>query len=461
VKSPRSLFIASLALALTASTVRAADEAPAFRFELHGFVVGSLYMQDQTFLSGQGSGLLNAAPAPANHLRRPAAVAGSANDVANYFFGGDVRQTRFILLMLGPEAMGAKPKAHIEFDLFGNPNSGALGYESPNVRLRQAYAELKWGNTTLDAGQHSAHLVLAQIPVTLAHITNPVTFGAGLLGWRSIGFRASHVIPFDGFKLEIAGEITHPKWNDVNAAPTTFGEIPGGTFPGNVRPGNTPSTISLAWASNLPQVLARVKLEGKSGDFSWMGWVAGSYEAVNLKGFGNSTNLTGAPVTPGVRLQDGSVKTWITSDVGTVGGKLEYLPVTLMFQGYLGRATAPLIGSTLQFGDIEDRGGWAQLGLYATKQISLWGIFGIDSVNQRELQNWGNPTGARLTEANTGLRKENQVYGGMLRFMDGGYALAVEWYQASTKYLLGNLANDDGTRTTAAQQLLVSGGYFF
>jgi hypothetical protein len=448
VKSPRSLFIASLALALTASTVRAADEAPAFRFELHGFVVGSLYMQDQTFLLGQGDGTLIAAPVPANHLRRP----GSTTDKASYFFGADVRQTRFILNMFGPEAMGAKPKAHLEFDLFGNPNSGAFGYESPNVRLRQAYAELKWGNTTFDAGQHSAHLVLAQIPVSLAHITNPVTFGAGLLGWRSIGFRAFHVIPLDGFKLEIAAEITHGKWSDVNA----FAATAAGTFPGSVRPGNSPDTISLAWASNLPQVLARLKLDGKSGDFSFMAWVAGSYEAVNLKGFGNTVSPTG------VRLQDGSFKTWLTSDVAVVGGKLEYLPVTLMFQGYIGRGTAPLFGTTLQFGDIEDRGGWAQLGLYATKQISIWGIFGIDSANKNELQNWANLAGTRLTDANTTLRQENQLYGGMLRFMDGGYALAVEWYQNSTKYLRGNLANpNDGTRTTSAQEILVSGGYFF
>jgi hypothetical protein len=440
VKVTRFAPIATLvALALATESTPAAEPGKEGvpTFEFHGFVVGSLYTQDQTFLTGQGSGILIAAPTPAATLPMPS----STTSKSDTFLGGDVRQTRLILVYNGVEAWGARPKAHLEFDLFGNPNSGALGYESANIRLRQAFGELKWGNTTFDAGQHSAQILLAQIPASVAHITNPVPYGAGLLGWRSIGFRAFHAIPLDGAKVELGAEVSHGKWADASGA--------------TVFPGNAPNQISLAWAAKTPQLVARVKADGKSGRLSWMGWVAGSYESVNLKGFGNTV----AP--NGVTLQDGSVKKSLASYAATAGGNLTFTPVTLMFQAYTGRGTGPLAGTMLQFGDIGDIGYWAQLGVFATKQISIWGIYGGSNADKKDLQNWLNPTGVALTEANTTLRKDNTMYGGMVRFADGGYAVALEGYSYTTKYLLGNLANDGGTKSTDAYQILLSGGYFF
>lgn len=429
--------LAVLVLATGRTQAAEPDREAAPALEFHGFVVGSIYTQDQAFLAGQGSGILIAAPTPAASLPLP----GSSSSKSDTFLGGDVRQTRFILAYAGGEAWGAKPKAHLEFDLFGNPNSGVLGYESANVRLRQAYGELRWGNTTFDVGQHSAQILLAQIPASVAHITNPVPYGAGLLGWRTIGFRAFHTLPLYGANIELAAEVSHGKWADASGA--------------TVFPGNTPNTISLAWAAKTPEVVARVKADGKAGDLAWMYWVAGSYEAVNLKGFGNTI----AP--NGVTLQDGSVKKGLASWAATAGGNVTFAPVTFMFQAYTGRGTGPLAGTMLQFGDIGDVGYWAQLGVFATKQISIWGIYGAGSADRKDLQNWLNPTGAVLTEASTTLRKSNAVSGGMVRFADGGYALALEGSSYTTKYLLGNLANDGGTRSTNAYQLIVSGGYFF
>ncbi len=436
----RSPCIASaLALAFTAVPVRAAEESP-FKFEFHGFVVASLYMQNQTFLFGQGSGLLIAAPRPSLQLPQP----GVATSKSDTFVGGDVRQVRPIFVMYGPDAWGAKPKAHLEFDLFGNSNPRAFGYEAPNVRLRQAYAELKWGNTTLDAGQHSAQLILAQIPTSVAHMTNPVTFGAGLLGWRTISFRATHTLPMEGWKLELAGEISHGKWEDATAAGAAF-------------PGNQPDQISFAWASSMPQLVGRVKADGQAGDLSWMGWLGGCYESIDVKGFGSSNNPDG------VTLQDKSVKRSFGSYALVVGGRFAYAPVALKGQFYTGRATAPLTGSTLQFGDIGDIGYWAEVGVNLTSQISLWGIHGGSSVDEKDLQNWLGPRPPELplAPADTTLRKGNQLLGGMLRFMDGGYAFAAEYYRYTTKYLLGNLAAPGGTSSSSAYQFLVSGGYFF
>ncbi|HSB19377.1 MAG TPA: hypothetical protein VLD85_05155 [Anaeromyxobacteraceae bacterium] len=434
-KALRSILTASLlALALVAVNA-SAQEGP--KFEFHGFVVGSLYIQDQTFANGQGQGLLVSAPAPANTLKRP----GSTTDKTGTFLGGDARETRPIFILTGPKAFGAVPRAYMEFDLFGNSNAGALGYESPNLRLRQAFGELKFGNTTFDAGQHSAQMLLVQIPASVAHIPNPVTFGAGSIGWRTIGFRVNHAMPMEGMTLEIGGELSHGKWADAAGA--------------TVYPGNAPNQISMAWASSMPQVVARVKASGKSGNLNWMGFLGGSYESIDLKGFGSTNNPNG------VTLQDGSVKKGLASYAVTGGGALTFAPVTLMAQIYQGRGTAPMAGSLLNFGDIADLEYFAQLGVFATPQISIWAIYGAADLNKKDLQNWGNPAGTVLTEANTGLRQANQLYGGMLRFMDGGYALAAEYYANSTDWLLGNLAAPGGKKSTSAYQFIVSGGYFF
>jgi hypothetical protein len=280
-----------------------------------------------------------------------------------------------------------------------------------------------------------------------------VTFGAGLYGWRTIGFRVFHAIPMDSMTLTLGAELSHPHWADANAA----------AFPGGTDPGNSPQTISLAWASGMPQIVARVMANGKSGNLAWMGWVAGSFEQVDLKGFGSTV----AP--NGVTLQDpdgagpevGAVKKGLTSYAITAGTQLTFMPVTLKAQISTGRGTAPLAGSMLQFGDIQDLGYWAQLGFYATKQVSLWAIYGASSVDKKDLQSWGNTAGAVLTEATTGLRQANQVYGGMLKFADGGYQFGLEYYQNSTDWLLGNLLTPGGTKNTTAMQVLVSGGYWF
>ena len=442
-KNLRSLFTVALILALAfmAAPARAADESP-FKFEFHGFVVGSVYLQNQTFATGQGSGLLIAAPRPGLELPIP----GSATSKSDTFFGADVRQSRPIFVITGPQALGGTPKGYFEADFFGDPNLSALGYEMPNLRLRQAYAEIKWGNTTLDAGQHSAQLLVAQIPTTMAHITNPVTYGAGLVGWRSVGVRFFQTFPLDAWKLELGLEACEPKWLDI-AGTTVF-------------PGNAPNLISLAWDSSMPQFVGRLKLDGKAGDASLTFYAAGSVEKVNLKGFGNSVNPDG------VTLQDGTVKTDLTSWVAEGGLRFSY-PITpdnvlsVNGQVYTGRGTGPLAGTMLQFGDIGDFGFYVEAGISIIKPLSIWGIFGSSAANKDDLQNWANLAGANLTVANTTLKSDNQLIGAMLRYMDGGYAIGAEFYTYNTKYLLGNLAAPGGTESTSAYQVLASLGYFF
>lgn len=436
----------ALAVMLIGPASGAAEENP-WKVGINGFVVGTLFSQNQTFLYGQGAGVLMAAPPPIYQLPRPLAP----TDKKDTFFAADVRQVRLVFNAEGPEAMGAKPKAVVDFDLFGNLGANAMGYESPSPRLRAAYAELKWGNTSADIGQHRTHLHIANTPVSLAHLFNPVTYGAGTIGYRTVGLRALHLVPMGDWKVELGAEVSAGKWNDANNAP----------YPNNVFPGSTPQTISLAWSSGMPQLGGRVKADGKSGALGWMGFVAGSYQTINLKGFGDTV----APA--GVTLQDGSVKKSLTSYAVSAGGNLELAPVTLRFAAYTGRATAPVLGGMLQIGDIGDVGYWAQFGIFATPEISFWATYGASSCNKKDLQNWTNPSGARLAEisanplAITTLRKDNVVAGGMVEYKSNGYAIAAEYHTISTAYLLGNLTNDDGVKWTSGYQIALSAGYFF
>lgn len=439
-KNLRSLFTAALisALAFTAAPARAADESP-FKFEFHGFVTGSMYLQDQQFGVQQGQGLLLYAPSPLNNApyKGDAAVPpANAATKSGTYLTSDIRQSRFIFATTGPKAFGATPKAYIEGDFLGGTGS-ALFWESWTPRLRSAYAELNWGNTVFQAGQFSAHLLLGQIPNSVAHIANPPTFGAGTVGWRTMGFRILETIPMDAWKLELAAEVVHSRWG---TDPSPFG-----------TPNNTPAVVGLGAASDLPQVVGRVKGYGKSGDFDWTVYVAASYESINFKGFGD--------VHPnGVTLADGTVKTSASPYVAEVGGLLKYDIVSLAFNVYTGSGTAAMAGALLQNGMIGDTGYWAQLGINATKEFSIWGLFGGETLNKTDMTNWA------AVYPNAAPKSDNQLFGGQLRYQDAGYAFALEYYRYATKYLATPArggAADYGDTTTNASQFILTAGYFF
>ncbi|HEY6107005.1 MAG TPA: hypothetical protein VIV59_13555, partial [Anaeromyxobacteraceae bacterium] len=233
----------------------------------------------------------------------------------------------------------------------------------------------------------------------------------------------------DGVKLELAAEAVHSRWAD----PT---------------PGTTLASVGFGTASNLPQLVGRVKFEGKAGDLSWMAYLAGSYESVNLKGFGS--------INPnGITLLDGSVKTSISPYVGEVGGLFKFNPVSLALNVYTGKGTGPMAGSLLQMGDIGDTGYWVQLGVNATSEFSIWGLYGADAINKTDLAKWVPATAAGAPKS------DNQLFGGQLRYQEGGYAFAAEYYRYSTKYLAVAGANNYPQTTTNAMQLLLTGAYFF
>ena len=432
----RSLMSAMLiAIAFAAPSVRAADEAPnPWKFEFHGWVSASMYYQDQIFASGSGQGLLYSAPTPSNMA--PCEVAGvfacpaGSATKSGSIVSGDVRNSRFAFSMAGPKVFdgSAQPRAYLEFDFFGVPNAGAFGAEQPHPRLRIAIAELKFGNSNLQFGQMN-QLVVVQIPGSLSHISNPVTYGAGTIGWRTPGIRFTQTIPIDAMKLELAAEAVANKWSN-----------------GTTNLATTPAGVGFGEASGLPMFQARAKLDGKAGEFVYMAYLVGVYHQIDLAGFGGSA-------TPPAWANG---KSSIDGNAFEVGGKFTFALVALSFNYYMGNATGNMLGSQLVFGDIADTGYWVQLAGNFTKELSLNIAYGANTPDEADVRrvvangSVANPNGA-------GARLDTTVMGGMLKYQDGGYALGVEYWQNKTTWSSGAATEVD----TDAMQVIATAAYFF
>jgi hypothetical protein len=434
VRSLRTFTLA--ALLLSAGAARAADGESPYKFEFHGFVTGSLYMQNQVAGLQSGQGLIFFAPTPGQNAPCKTAAcqagtfaAGTATK-SGTFLGGDVRQSRYVFALSGPAVMaGATPKAYFEGDLFGG-SGGAPLVESWVWRIRAAYAELKWTNFTLQAGQHSAHLAFAMLPDTVAHIANPYTFGAGNFGWRTMGARGFYTVPMGSMKFELAGSVAQGTWGDNNVA------------------GGALNTISSAMATNMPQLEGRARIEGKSGPLAFNIYADALWNTVDLKGFGT--------VRPnGVTLADGSTKTSATVDAFEIGGKLQFTPIFVAFNAYTGKSLGSIAGALLQQGEIEENAFWVQAGVNLTKEFSLNATYGMDSPKERDVRNWA------PVFANAAPKKDNKLIAAQAKYLDGGYAFAVEFIRYETTYLNGTLAAPTADIKTNMYQVIGTAGYFF
>ena len=117
---------------------------------ISGILSGTLFMQDARFGLGNGQ--------QANFVQ---------TELADWWHGGDVRNTRLTFGFRGPR-MGSGWRAGA---------TGNFSDEQPTPRLRLAYADLTNGSTTLRVGQ-AWSLLLGNIPVSTSHIGFPLGWGA-------------------------------------------------------------------------------------------------------------------------------------------------------------------------------------------------------------------------------------------------------------------------------------------
>jgi hypothetical protein len=388
-----------------------------FKFEMHGFVGASSYIQDGNLAPSEGQQSLFA------NLARPRSD--------RLVYGADVRESRFNFAVTGPTAFGSgTPKAVLEIDFFGGFGSGAFGSVSLTPRLRLAYAEIGFKKNAhrILFGQNN-DLIFAMAPTSLAHIAFPFGYESGNIGWRRPGVFGFHTFPVAGkSKVEFAWEIGRSQWNDTGGIGNQTVTPGTATPPG---PGDA-FGFSLGEASGLPATEARLTFT--SGGLTL--FTTGHWQRIDRTGAGPSNAFDELDVI-----------------AGNAGGKAVVGPITLAATGYVGKNLAPLLGSLLQFqpntfGDINEWGAWVQAGYNFTKELSVWGYAGQARPDEDDI---------RAAFPAAAARYQNTTLAGLLQYRSGGYAIGGEYIRFITKY--ATAAN--GTAVGTGSQYILTGMYFF
>lgn len=442
-KALAGALLVSWAAAALAQTATPPPPPPQWRFEMHGFAGGTVYVQDTG----------NSAMFPSGGQQALYMTSAAQPKADRLVLGGDVRQSRFNFSVAGPKVWGgAVPKAVLEIDFFNGWGSGGYGDISVTPRMRISYAELNWGNHRLQVGQQN-DISFAMAPVSLAHIAFPIGYGTGNIGWRRVGLFGYHtfgdISNKDSTKVEFAWEVGSSNWNDSGApGPITVAgcaTAPCGTVaqPTNGIGQQVVGAAGDAWGNNyaaasaIPAVQARLTLLGGQ---NYSVFVGGHYSRLDRNGM----NVAGNTVTGG-----------ISSDMDIVAGfaglKLALGPLTIAGTGFTGKNLAPLVGELIQFqantvGDVHEYGFWGQIGLNFTKELSLWAFGGAEVPNRPDA------IAAKFT------RLQNVTTSALLQYRDGGYAMGLEWVHFHT-----TTAPAAGFTDTAidGNQFLFTGLYFF
>jgi hypothetical protein len=398
---------------------------------MHGFASGMVFGQDNSF-NNTGGKILFAAPMYTSD---------------KVLFGGDVRQTRLNFSVRGPKALGATPKAVVEFDMFGQdeftaPATAANGDVSIVPRIRVAYAELNWGNHQIMFGQMN-HLTITIIPESVGHIAFPVSYAAGTVGWRAPGIWGYHTFGSD-FKLEFAWSVQRAQWSQATANLTAANGQNQGV------------------SSGMPAFEARLRaMMGKA--FSL--WVTGHYQMNDMNG-PNFLAVPGPATAAGTTGGTGLSGSQLATYAYTAGMKLAVSLLTLQGSAWYGMNTGPLLGNIVQFPSrnvsVHGWGAWGQLGLDFTKNFSLWLLYGADVPN---------PNDARAAGM---ARIQNRNGSAMLQYQEAGFRIGLEYVRSQTLYgsyqyspgqpVVGAGGSGPGSavgRTQVGQQFSLTGNYHF
>ncbi len=313
---------------------------------------------------------------------------------------GDVRNTRLNFAFKGQPVVGAwEPHAFLEVDFFGGQDAPPFGDEQPRLRVRHAYADLTNGTTTVRIGQWWAPL-FGEVPVSMSHIAFPLGYGsAGMIGWRFPGI----------FLYQKLGSGS----GEVN------GELQLAAMKGAGPPANTHDTangIGNGEASGLPQLEARLNLNGKRENLDWLLYAVGHVDWKDTTG----TGLEGSDQTA-----------WAVEG----GGKLAPGKLTLHGNIYYGRGIGENFAFITQQGDVRGWGAWAQAGYALMPTFDVWGFWGVDQPDVKKFAE-DHPALAPL------LRQRNVNTNAMLRYHVGRYALGLEWLKSMTRWSTGRSVAD-------------------
>jgi hypothetical protein len=269
-------------------------------------------------------------------------------------FGATLRQTEIGLEIFGPNLVGAKSSANVQFDFAGGFPSTPNGVNFGMARMQTASLRLDWKNTSLIAGQDSL-FISPLSPTSFASLATPAFAYAGnLWGWTP-QLRVEHRFNVsDDQTLTLqAGILDNLDW-----------EPPSGQYFRSATAGEQSGQPAYAVRS------------------AWSRPVFGHPLSFAVAGYYGRQNWS----------WDRYVDAW----AGMTDWQIPLLRrLTLSGEFYRGRAVGGLgaaIGQTIVFGSnpvtnpyarlrgLDSAGGWSQLKFQLTPKIELNGTFAEDNV---------------------------------------------------------------------------------
>jgi hypothetical protein len=389
------------AIAAAPSTKPTFTSAPGLEVAFHGFIDATAFGQSKNFYYGNGQNAEYPLPGAKGTLS-----------------GVDIRNTRFWFDLTGaPIAGNWTGGAHLEMDFFGGNNgTGAYSQEQPLPRLRQAYIVMEnpvTGSTIHIGQQWDLMFPLSILPDSLSHIAFPLGYGSGIVGWRFPGIE---------YFQALNNGSTGPLWYlDLGAFE--------GTWSG---PGSPINYVSAGNAGFRPQVEARLRLEENK---DWMLFLAGHWSQINLAGVGNTEP------TP--------IKRQFSSEAVELGGQWTPGPWTFKSVLYTGKGIGQIFGDISQFGDIEDKGGYVQVGYKFTPHWSANLFYATSKPDASDVIRWLDNGSTGYLQTRTGAAN--------LQYSVGSYAFALEWIHA----ILNSTTNGLNRDVTGGNQVNLSAMYKF
>jgi hypothetical protein len=274
-------------------------------------------------------------------------------------FGGTLRQSQIRLQAFGPDVLGARTSADVNFDFAGGfpdaPNGAAMGL----VRLRTAVVRFDWNNTSVVAGQDRLFFV-PLAPTSLATLAMPaLSYAGNLWGWTP-QVRVEHRFVFsDSSSLSIQGGIldnlTGDVPPDVSDRYPTWGEESG-------------QPAYAARVSFTHRIFGQDFTAGAGGYYSRQDWGFNR----NIDGWAGTVDLT-MPLGKRFELTGAFYRGRAVAGLGGGIGQSALL-------------NGPFDTPSTTFRGLDSLGGWAQLKFKLRPNFEINGAFGSDNPFAHELR---------------------------------------------------------------------------
>ena len=324
------------------------ESASKYRVRLSGIVLFNLF---------GNSGSVDNQDVPAWAMQ---AAAGSPSGSV----GGTLRQSILGLEAFGPDLLGARTSANINFDFGGGFPSVYNGVDSGLVRLRTAAVRLDWQNTSVIGGQDQLFISPLSPTSFASVIVPPLSYAGNLWAWTP-QLRVEHRFALsDDAKVTVQGGILDPLTGELPAENYTYYRTP-----------------TAGEGSRQPAFATRVAYSHAMLGQNFTIGAAGYYSRQNW-GFGNIVNGWAGIMDANLPLSrqfslSGSF--YRGAAIGGLGAAL----------GRSVTSNGPLYTYGTYVNPINAVGGWAQLKYRATPTLEFNGAFGEDNPFAADIRYFG------------------------------------------------------------------------